>query len=117
MPLIEQGYGHATYTRTARKPHRCTHWKRFSGLPWHEGMECGAAILPGDPYVESVCAPYYESPFYKVEADPVYPWREKSRRPIWHSSRLCLRCAAKELRSFPEVRRLADTYAYPTDDY
>lgn len=105
MPQIQKGYGHATYTRTARKMHRCTHWRH---LGWMDGYECGAAILPGEAYVESVCAPYYESPFYKIETDPLRPWVEKSRRPCWHSTRLCLRCASSELRSFPEVRALVE---------
>lgn len=115
MPLIEKGYGHATYTRTARKMHRCTHWRSLGfGSFYGDGYECGSAIVPGEPYVESVCAPYHESPFYHVERD-IYG-NEKSRRPIWHSNRLCLRCAAKELRSFSEVRLLANTYGYPDHD-
>jgi hypothetical protein len=108
MPQIEQGYGHAMYTRVARKPYRCTHWRH---LGFMDGYECGAAILPGEPYVESVCAPYYESPFYKVTTDPLRPWIETGRKPCWHHGRICIHCASKELRSYPQVRALASEFA------
>jgi hypothetical protein len=109
MPLIHEDYGYYTYTRVAKKAYRCNHWKHIA--LW-EGMECGAAILPGDAYVESVCAPYSDSPHYKRIMDERMPWIEKGRKLTWGRTRLCLTCAGKELRSFPQVRALVEDSAY-----